>query len=163
VCWCLYYGGPLSGQSTARNMGRVSFLSLLLQDCVLVPPRLLSNRYWEVFLSEGNGRDVLLTTFPHLVSKMWMSGAILVLPPCAFVLCTGTHLPLHYPLPRFHTVYGTFWFWKVVLFPSSGRRRQWVWVPVTQTDTSQCTPTVVSHVLSEDGHGTRAGNFAVWE
>jgi hypothetical protein len=32
-----------------------------------------------------------------------MSGVILV-PPCAFMACTGTHLPLRYPLQRFHTV-----------------------------------------------------------
>jgi hypothetical protein len=42
------------------------------------------------------GRDVTLTTHPHLVPRSWMSRSLLPLPPSAFMACSGTALFFFY-------------------------------------------------------------------
>jgi len=58
------------------------------------PPSLLFNKYCAVTWKHS-GWGMKLTTHLHLVPRLRITGAILVLhPSCAFIACTGTALPL---------------------------------------------------------------------
>jgi len=73
----------------------VSFIWKHLPYQLWRPPSLQFREYWWLFMWRWIGRRVVLTTCLHLLSKLRVSGAILLLPLHALITRKGTISPVH--------------------------------------------------------------------
>jgi hypothetical protein len=82
VCWTIW--GSISGR------GKRFFYSPKCAECLWFLPSLLVNAYWGVLSLEVKWVRPETTTDFHLVLRLRMNEAFLLLLLCAFMACTGT-------------------------------------------------------------------------